>query len=56
MEHGDQIRFQWAEEHHEGRGPDQVEIDPKTTEAAIALMARAMIAVIRAVKENDDER
>jgi hypothetical protein len=55
VEHEDQIRFQWAEE-HEGRTSDKVEIDPKSTDAAVALMARAMIAVVRAVKENDDER
>jgi hypothetical protein len=51
----EQLRFEWAGP-GEIRDSNQVVIDPVTTEVAIALMARALIAVVRAVHEADDER
>jgi hypothetical protein len=55
MVRAEQLHFAWA-------GPseppdlDQIVIDPETTAVTIALMARALIAVVRAVAEADDER
>ena len=51
----DQIRFEWAEP-RECRGPSDVALDHETIDAALALMARALIAVVRGAMENDDER
>lgn len=34
----------------------EVVLDPETTAAAIVLLARALIAVVRAVEETDHER
>jgi len=54
VEQADQLRFEWAEPRRAGE-PNPVVLDHETTEAVIALMGRAMIAVLRAV-EADDER
>ena len=54
MAHVEQLRFPWGSS--ETRDSNQVVIDPETTAVAIALMARALIAVVRAVREADDER
>lgn len=35
---------------------DEVDLDLETVEEVIELMARAMVAVVRAVGEDDDER
>jgi hypothetical protein len=51
----EQLRFEWAGP-NETPDPHQVVVDPETAAAAIALTARAMIAVVRAVYEVDDER
>ena len=51
----EQLRFEWAEP-NESREPSKVELDPETTEAVIGLMARALIVVVRAAGEADDER
>jgi len=50
----EQIPFKWADPIVV---PDasEVSLDPATAEAAVALMARALIVVVRAVKETDDE-
>ena len=40
----------------ERRDPLEVALDPETTERAIALLARAVLAVVRAVAEAPDER
>ena len=53
-----QLPFRWAEqaEQKEASGPELV-LDAETTEAVVALMARALVAVVRAVEEDDgDER
>ena len=50
-----QLRLQWAEPTELGAW-DEVDLEPETTEAVIALMARALIAVVRAAQENADER
>lgn len=47
--------MQWAEPAGVGEG-NQVEIDLATREALVALMARALIAVVRAGQEDADER
>jgi hypothetical protein len=49
-----QYRFPWAVP--ETRDPHEVVLDPETAEIVIALMTRAVIAVVRAVEEVDDER
>ncbi len=54
-EHGRQIPFQWAAPTALERGA-MVVVAPETTEALVVLMARAMIAVVRAAKEAADER
>ena len=50
-----QQQFPWAAP-HASRDAHEVVLDPATTAAAIALLARALIAVVRAVEETDDER
>lgn len=50
-----QIRFEWAEQVHRTE-PTGIELAPETTEVVIALMARALIAVVRATEEAADER
>jgi hypothetical protein len=50
-----QLHFEWAAPSVTG-DPNQVVIDLETTEVVIALIARALIAVVRAVQEADDER
>ena len=55
MEQVKQRRFEWAAP-SETRDPKQVVLDRETTVVAIALMARALIAVMHAVHEADDER
>lgn len=55
MAHVEQLHFEWAGP-SETRDPNQVVIDPETTAVAIALIARALLAVVRAVQEADDER
>ena len=50
-----QIPFQWAAPTALERGPVVV-VAPERTEALVVLMARAMIAVVRAAKEAADER
>jgi hypothetical protein len=51
----DQIRFEWAEP-RESRGPSDVALDRELIDAALTLMTRALIAVVRGALENDDER
>ena len=51
----EQLRFAWAEP-RETHDLKQVVIDPGTAEVAMTLMARALIAVVRAIQEADDER
>lgn len=55
MEDVTQYRFPWAAP-GETHDPHEVVLDPETAAAAIALMARALIAVVRAVEEVDDKR
>ena len=50
-----QIRFEWAEQVHRTE-PVGVELPQETTEVVIALMARSLIAVVRATEEPADER
>jgi hypothetical protein len=50
-----QIRFEWGEEAPRGQ-PDEVVLDAETTRAALTLMARALVAVVRAAEDSDDER
>jgi len=50
-----QQQFPWAAPAARHAATDVV-LDPTTTAAAIALLARALIAVVRAVPETDDER
>ena len=51
----DQIRFEWAEP-SECQAPSDVALDRETIDAALTLMARALISVVRGALENDDER
>lgn len=55
MEDMKQRQFPWAAP-GESRNATEVVLDPATTAAAIALLARALIAVVHAVEETDDER
>ena len=50
-----QRRFDWAEQIHRTE-PACVELPRETTEVVIALMARALAAVVRATEEAADER
>jgi hypothetical protein len=50
-----QHRFPWAAP-GERRDPLEVVLDAETTERAIALLVRAVLAVVRAVAEASDER
>lgn len=54
MEQPEQLCFQWARSSETG-DPNAVELDRETIDALVALMARALIAVVRAA-ESDDER
>jgi hypothetical protein len=51
----EQLRLEWVGP-TEAREPNEVVLDPETTKAAIALMASALVAVVRAAQEADDER
>lgn len=52
-----QIGFEWEELREElVDSPNQVDLDPETSESVVALMAQAMVAVVRAIEEVDDER
>ena len=53
MEDVKQHRFPWAAP---GERPHEVVLDPETTEIVIALLARALIAVVREVEASADER
>jgi hypothetical protein len=55
MEERKQQQFPWAAPDGRPTATDVV-LDPATTAAAIALLARALIAIIRAVQEIDHER
>lgn len=50
-----QIRFEWIEEAGSGQ-QSTVAVEPETAQSVIALMARALIAVVRSVEEAVDER
>ena len=50
-----QTRFEWAEQSEAGE-PTEVALDPETTDAVIVLMARVLIAVVRAAEEVANER
>lgn len=50
-----QIRFEWPEQVRRSE-PSGIELGPETTEAVIALMARSLIAIVRATEESADER
>jgi hypothetical protein len=50
-----QHRFPWATLGN-NRDPHEVVLDRATTERAIALLARALIAVVRALAETTDDR
>jgi len=50
-----QYRFPWVVP-GETRDPHEVVLDPETTEIVIAVMARALVAVVRAAEEVKDER
>jgi hypothetical protein len=52
----EQRRFAWAERKKLDNQDSEIEIDPETTEAVIALMARLLIALVRAGEEAGDER
>lgn len=54
MEDVKQCRFPWPAP--KTGDATAVVLDPETTAAAIALLARALLAVVRAVAEADDER
>ena len=53
-----QIRFEWAEKIEQVRRaePIEVELAQETISALIALMARALISVVRVAEEAADER
>jgi hypothetical protein len=55
MEDVRQQGFPWAAP-GEGRDPREVVLDAETTTRAIALLARAMRAVVGAVEEAPDDR
>jgi hypothetical protein len=48
-----QICVEWGESVD---NPNEIDLDPETTESFVALMAQAMVAVVRAIEEVDDER
>jgi len=50
-----QHRFPWAAL-GDRRDPPEVVLDPATTQSVIGLLACALIAVVRAGEETDDER
>jgi len=50
-----QTRFEWQCE-RELAEPTDVVLDPETAEELVVLMASAMIAVVRAVEEDVNER
>jgi hypothetical protein len=53
-----QIRFEWAEEIEQAghAQPVEVELRQETITVLIALMARALISVVRVAEEAADER
>lgn len=51
----EQMRLEWEEPTGQG-DPIEVVLDPETTEAIVALMARALIIVVCAAEEATDER
>ena len=50
----DQLHFEGIEP-MEAAKPQSIELDQETTDAAVALMARALLAVVHATREIDDE-
>ena len=50
-----QIPFEWIEEAGSGE-QTTVAMEPETAQTVIALMARALIAVVRSIEEAADER
>lgn len=50
-----QTRFEWAEQ-SKAFEPTEIAFDPETIELVIVLMANALIAVVHATQEADDER
>ena len=55
MEDVKQQRFPWAAR-DDRRDRYEVVLDPETTATVIALLARALLAVVRAVEEAPDDR
>lgn len=51
----DQMPFAWAERKHPDE-PSEIALEPERAEALVVLMARALIAVVRAAEEDADER
>jgi len=49
------MTLEWAENSYTEK-PNEVAIDPETTETIVVQMAHAIVAVVRPVKEVDDER
>ena len=52
--HVEQLRFEWGSSEECDSNP--VVIESETAEVAIGRMSRALSAVVRAVREADDER
>jgi|RifCSP16_2_1023846.scaffolds.fasta_scaffold29641_2 hypothetical protein len=52
--HMDQLHFEGIEA-MEAAEPQSVDLDQETTDAVVALMARALLAVVHATREADDE-
>jgi hypothetical protein len=55
----EQARFEWTEQTTRGAAEPsevEVELERETIEAVIDLMARALMAVVRAAEEATDER
>jgi hypothetical protein len=51
----EQKHFEWAEQTERGES-DKIALEPETMETVITLMARALIAVVRAAEEATDDR
>jgi hypothetical protein len=52
--HMDQLHFEGIEA-MEAAERQSVDLDQETTDAVVALMARALLAVVHATRETDDE-
>ena len=50
-----QFYFEWGAPSVTG-GSSQMQLDPDTAEVVIALVTRALVAVVRAAQEIDDEQ